>query len=97
MKFPLPQKEWTSQEWSQLKNLSPIDMISLIGKDDRWELVTVKGNKYIYRNPRLEKPHDILEIHYHKKEYRNKGLIKFLLNHWCCTRADLKRWKIIKG
>ena len=97
MELPFPQKQWTKQEWSQLKNFRPDDFINLLAKDDHWELIAMKGARYIYENPELPKPHDLLEIHYHKAEYRNKGLIRYLLNHWCCTREDLRRWKVLKG
>jgi predicted RNA binding protein YcfA (HicA-like mRNA interferase family) len=94
--LPFPKKEWARQEWDQIKNLSKIDLISLLNKDGRWEFIKAKGNQYIYRNPKLKPPFNYLAIHYHKEGFRNKGLLKQLLNQWCCTKEDLKRWKVIK-
>lgn len=95
MEFPFPKKKWTSQDWSQIKNLTKIDLISLLKKDNYWEFVGVKGAKYIFHNPQYKPPYDYLTIHYHR-EGMDAGLLKHLLNHWCCTRDDFKRWKVIK-
>jgi len=94
--FPFPKKEWTRQEWQQLKGLTKDDLISLLKKDARWELAGTKGSRYIFHNSKLDTPYQYLEIHYHKEGFRNKGLLKDLLNQWCCTKEDLKKWKVLK-
>jgi hypothetical protein len=96
MEFPFPHKRWTGQEWDQIKNLTKLDLISLLDKDSNWTFVGVKGANYVYYNPQHKPPYDYLTIHYHREGYRNKGLLRRLLDHWCCTGEDLKRWKIIK-
>ena len=96
MEFPFPKKKWTKQEKQQFNKLTKIDLINLLNKDNRWEFKGVKGNKYTYHNPTIKSPYDYLTIHYHREEYKNIGLLLFILDQWCCTRDDLKRWKIIK-
>jgi len=94
--FPFIKKEWTKQEWQQLKGLTKKDLISLLKKDRRWEWVSTKGSRYIFHNPERKQPFDYLEIHYHNEGYRNPGLLQDILNQWCCTKEDLKKWKVIK-
>ncbi|MFA5645505.1 MAG: type II toxin-antitoxin system HicA family toxin [Candidatus Ratteibacteria bacterium] len=94
--FPFIKKEWSKSEWGQLKNLTPKDLITLLKKDTRWELVKTKGSRYIFYNVKLETPYQYLEIHHHKKGYRNKGLLKSILDQWCCTKNDFKKWNVIK-
>lgn len=97
MNFPFPKKEWSKQDWQQLKNLTKSDLISLLNKDVRWKSMGAKGAEFVFHNPQLQSPYQYLAIHYHPKEgFRNKGLLKNILNHWCCTKDDLKRWKVIK-
>lgn len=96
MKLPFPKKQWEKQDWQQIKNLTKVDLISLLDKDSHWEFKGVKGAKYIYYNRQYKPPYDYLAIHYHKEEFKNKGLLRHLLDHRCCTRDDLKRWKVIK-
>jgi len=97
VQLPFPKKQWTKQEKQQFKKLTKIDLISLLDKDSHWQPVGVKGNKYIYHNPQIKPPNDYLTIHYHREGFKNIGLLLHLLDHWCCTREDLKRWKVIKG
>jgi hypothetical protein len=99
MKLPFPKKSWNKQDWSQIKNLSKIDMISLLDKDPHWERVGTKGALYIYYNPECAKygqQYAYVAIHYHREEYRDKGLLRGLIDHICWTRDDFKRWKVIK-
>jgi hypothetical protein len=97
MDFSFPKKSWEKNEWAQLKNLTKNNIISLLKKDIRWEFKEANGGRYIYKNPKLPQPHDYLAIHYHPTEgFRDKGLLREILNQWCCTREDLKKWKVIK-
>ena len=96
MELPFPKKKWTNQERQQLKRLTKIDLISLLDKDDRWEFRGVKGARYTYYNPGIRPPNEYLTIHYHREGFRNIGLLLHILDHWCCTREDLKRWKVFK-
>jgi len=96
MEFPFPKKEWTKQEKQQFRNLTKIDLIKLLDKDERWDFKGVKGNKYTYHNSQIKPPYNYLTIHYHREGYRNIGLLLDILNQWCCTREDLKRWKVFK-
>jgi len=95
--FPFPKKEWSKQDWQRLKNLTKEDLISLLKKDPRWEFAGTEGARFVFLNRRLQEPYTHLTIHYHKKEgFRDKGLLKNILDHWCCTREDLKKWKVLK-
>jgi len=97
MDFPFPAKKWKKNEWAQLKNLTKKKIIDLLMKDERWEHTGVDGSRYIFYNPKLPRPQENLAIHFHPKEgYRDKGLLKDILSHWCCTLEDLKKWKVIK-
>jgi len=96
MELPFPKKKWTYQEQQQFKKLTKIDLINLLNKDNRWEFTGVKGNQYTYHNPTIKPPYDYLTIHYHREQYKNIKLLLFIFDQWCCTRDDLKRWKIIK-
>jgi len=94
--LPFPRKQWTKQEKQQFKKLTKIDLISLLDKDKNWESRGAKGNRYVFYNSQYKPPHDHLTIHYHREGFKNIGLLLHLLDHWCCTRDDLKRWKVIK-
>lgn len=96
MQFPFANKEWDKNEWDQLKNLRKTDIISLIKKDQRWEFRGAKGARYQFYNQQIKPPYDYLTIHHHKEGFHNPGLLKNLLNHWCCTKDDLRKWKVIK-
>ena len=97
MNFPFPSKNWEKNEWAQLKNLTKKNIIELLKKDKHWEHTGVNGGRYIFCNPSLSPPFDNLAIHFHPTEgFRNKKLLKDILNHWCCTLDDLKKWKAIK-
>lgn len=97
MKLPFARKEWANQEKQQFKKLTKIDLISLLKKDNRWEFAGVKGNKYIFHNSEYKPPYNYLTIHYHREGFKNIGLLLDLLDHWCCTRDDLRHWKVIKA
>jgi hypothetical protein len=95
--FPFPHKKWTGQEWNQLKNLTKVGLIALLRKDDRWTFVEAKGAQYVFHNPKIKRPFDYLSVHYHPKDgFRNPSLLRQLLDQWCCTVDDLRRWKVIK-
>lgn len=97
MDFPFPKKQWGKQDWDQIKNLTKVDLISLLDKDDHWEFVQAKGARYTYFNTEYAPPYNYLTIHYHPRErYREAKLLCQILDHWCCTRDDLIRWKVIK-
>ena len=95
MQLPFPKKTWQKNEWQRLKNLTKINLIKLLDKDDRWTFIKVKGGRYIYHNPQYKSPHNYLAIHYHKEGFRNPGLLKDILNHWCCTSEELHKWGVI--
>jgi hypothetical protein len=95
MELPFPKKDWGT-DWNQIKNLQPKDLISIMKKDSRWEFIGVSGARYLYRRADIPKPHDIIAIHYHNKGYRDKGLLKDILNHTCWTKEMLRAWKVIK-
>jgi len=96
MYFPFPDKKWDKQDWDQIKNITKEKLISLLKKDDRWEFRGARDAKYVFYNPKLKPPFEYLAIHYHPHEsFREKSLLKRILNHWCCTREDLKDWGAI--
>lgn len=94
--FPFPKKSWKKNEWNQLKGLTKIEMIRLLEKDDRWEHVATKGSRYIFYNPDLPEPFRYVEIHHHREGYRDKGLLRKLIDHICWTREDLRNWGVIR-
>ena len=97
MDLPFPKKVWTNPERQQFRKLTKIDLINLLDKDDRWEFKGVKGAKYTYYNPQINPArYRYLTIHYHREGFKNIGLLLDILDHWCCTKEDLKRWKVIK-
>jgi predicted RNA binding protein YcfA (HicA-like mRNA interferase family) len=96
MEFPFPHKSWAKDEWDQIKNLSKKEIISLLNKDGRWQFVGVKGALHIFRNNQYSPPYNYLTIHYHTGGFNNPSLLRQILNHWCCTPDDLRRWKTIK-
>jgi len=97
MEFPFPKKKWAPQEKQQFKKLTKIDLINLLDKDKRWELKSIKGARYTYHNPAIKSHFAYLVIHYHREGFKNIGLLLALLDQWCCTRDNLKQWKVIKG
>lgn len=97
MDLPFPKKSWEKQEWDQIKNLTKDAIVSLLKKDVRWEFRGGSGGRLVFHNPKLPSPYENLAIHYHAGEgFRNKGLLKGILNQWCCTREDLIKWKILR-
>lgn len=92
MVFQLPRKKWSKPDWSQIKNLTKVDLIRMLDKDDRWEFVGIKGALYMYHNGEMKAPWDYVTIHYHPREgFRNKGLLQQLLDQICWLAADIKR------
>jgi hypothetical protein len=97
MDFPFPAKRWEKHEWDQIKNLTKKEIISLLNKDARWANRGANGGRFIFHNSKFSPPYEYLAIHYHPTEgYRDKGLLKEILNHWCCSSEDLRKWKVIR-
>lgn len=96
---PFPRKAWERQDWLRIRSLTKIEIIKLLDKDARWQAVGAKGSKYTYYNAKLKSPHNYLTIHYHsdKDQFNNENLLKDILDHWCCSKDDFVRWKVIKG
>lgn len=96
MAFPFPKKSWTEQERSQIRTLTPLRFISLLDKDSDWNYICTKGSRYIYQNKNIRKPYDLIEIHHHRTDYRNKSLVFDYVDHICWTKEKLKELKVIK-
>lgn len=81
--------KYSRQVWEQLKNKTPIDLISALNKQ-LGEPDVMKGNEYVYRFP--DGRH--VSIHYHKKCY-GPSLLKALLEDIGWTEDEMRKFKLI--
>jgi len=95
---PFPRKKWSHQAWLQLKNINKREMLRLLDHDPNWSRIGSSGSRTCYRNPRLDKPFDVVAIHFHAGDetYRNPSLLKDLLDHICWTEDSLRVQKFIR-
>jgi len=84
MKFP-------KHVWSQLKNITPVQLIQALKKDG-WIQDETSSAVQVYRHPDGRR----VTIHYHPKSSYGPGLLKALLNDIGWTEGDLRRLKLIK-
>lgn len=93
---PFPKKEWTKNEREQLASIEKSDLIRLLDRDPRWEQVSVKGARYVYRNPAIRQPYDYIVIHYHKHMVVGSQILFPMLDQICWTPEWLRKEKVLK-